>query len=101
MVGDPAGVMTAFGELATNEVRPPLVTVPQNEPVPAFVMFLLPSITVVPLVAMDPLTSSFCVGVVAACFLIFTQPGSVYGQWTTNGNNINNNNSGNVGVGTT
>lgn len=33
--------------------------------------------------------------------LIIAQPRSVYGQWTTNGNNINNTNSGNVGVGTT
>lgn len=36
-----------------------------------------------------------------ACALIIAQPRSVYGQWTTNGNNINNTNSGNVGVGTT
>jgi len=33
--------------------------------------------------------------------LFIAQPRSVYGQWTTNGNNINNTNSGNVGVGTT
>ncbi|HET8780878.1 MAG TPA: hypothetical protein VFM63_00580 [Pyrinomonadaceae bacterium] len=38
---------------------------------------------------------------VVACFLIISLPGSAAGQWTTNGNNINNTNSGNVGVGTT
>lgn len=38
---------------------------------------------------------------VVACFLTIGNPGSVYAQWTTNGNNINNTNTGNVGVGTT
>lgn len=38
---------------------------------------------------------------IVACFLCLAHPGFVYGQWTTNGNNINNTNSGNVGVGTT
>jgi hypothetical protein len=38
---------------------------------------------------------------VVTCFLIVAHPGSAAGQWTTNGNNINNTNSGNVGVGTT
>jgi hypothetical protein len=31
---------------------------------------------------------------------IFVQPGSAQGQWATNGNNINNTNPGNVGIGT-
>ena len=38
---------------------------------------------------------------VVACFLMVAHPRSAAGQWTTNGNNINNTNSGNVGVGTT
>jgi len=33
-------------------------------------------------------------------FLIAAHPTSVFAQWTTNGNNVNNTNSGNVGVGT-
>jgi len=33
--------------------------------------------------------------------ILFASPKSVHGQWATNGNNINNTNSGNVGVGTT
>lgn len=39
--------------------------------------------------------------IVVACLLIVAHPGSVAAQWTTNGNKINNTNSGNVGVGTT
>jgi hypothetical protein len=35
------------------------------------------------------------------CFVLLLVPGVARAQWTTNGNNINNNNSGNVGVGTT
>ncbi|HKP84131.1 MAG TPA: hypothetical protein VJT69_19090 [Pyrinomonadaceae bacterium] len=35
-----------------------------------------------------------------ACILMVAYPGTANGQWTTNGNNINNTNSGNVGVGT-
>ena len=38
---------------------------------------------------------------VAACFLFIGNLSSAYGQWTTNGTNINNTNTGNVGVGTT
>src|SRR5687767_10216439 len=38
---------------------------------------------------------------IVACFLIIAYPDAANGQWTTNGNNINNTNSGNVGVGTT
>jgi hypothetical protein len=34
------------------------------------------------------------------CLLLLLEAGSVHAQWTTNGNNINNTNSGNVGVGT-
>ena len=37
---------------------------------------------------------------VAACFLFIGNTGSAYGQWT-NGTNINNTNTGNVGIGTT
>jgi len=33
--------------------------------------------------------------------VLFAAPQTAHGQWTTNGNNINNTNSGNVGVGTT
>jgi hypothetical protein len=33
--------------------------------------------------------------------ILFASPQTAHGQWTTNGNNINNTNSGNVGVGTT
>ena len=33
--------------------------------------------------------------------ILFVAPQTAHGQWTTNGNNINNTNSGNVGVGTT
>lgn len=33
--------------------------------------------------------------------ILFATPQAAHGQWTTNGNNINNTNSGNVGVGTT
>ena len=33
--------------------------------------------------------------------ILFVFPPTAHGQWTTNGNNINNTNSGNVGVGTT
>jgi hypothetical protein len=33
--------------------------------------------------------------------VLFVAPQTAHGQWTTNGNNINNTNSGNVGVGTT
>jgi len=36
-----------------------------------------------------------------ALAFIFAQPGSAQGQWATNGNNINNTNPGNVGIGTT
>jgi hypothetical protein len=36
-----------------------------------------------------------------ALAFIFVQPGSAQGQWATNGNNINNTNVGNVGIGTT
>jgi hypothetical protein len=36
-----------------------------------------------------------------ALAFIFVQPGSAQGQWATSGNNINNTNPGNVGVGTT
>jgi hypothetical protein len=36
-----------------------------------------------------------------ALAFIFVQPGSAQGQWATNGNNINNTNTGNVGIGTT
>ena len=39
--------------------------------------------------------------VLIVCFLIGAYPSYVKAQWTTNGNNINNTNSGNVGVGTT
>ena len=38
---------------------------------------------------------------IVASLLIIAYPGAANGQWTTNGNNINNTNSGNVGVGTT
>src|SRR4051794_11253853 len=60
--GAAVGVNTALEELATNEFSPPLVTVPENVPVPALVMLRLESITVVPLLAIDPATSSFCAG---------------------------------------
>lgn len=45
--------------------------------------------------------TTFCARVlfVAACLLVITNP--LQAQWTTNGNNINNTNTGNVGVGTT
>ena len=32
--------------------------------------------------------------------ILLASPRSAHGQWTTNGNNINNSNTGNVGVGT-
>jgi len=45
--------------------------------------------------------SALWFAMILAGSLFIAQPRSVYGQWTTNGNNINNTNSGNVGVGTT
>jgi hypothetical protein len=36
-----------------------------------------------------------------AAFIVFAAAGSASAQWTTNGNNINNTNTGNVGIGTT
>jgi hypothetical protein len=39
--------------------------------------------------------------ILAGCALLVLQSSAVQAQWTTNGNNINNTNSGNVGVGTT
>src|SRR6266542_1936724 len=39
--------------------------------------------------------------VLAGFVLVVLQSSTVQAQWTTNGNNINNTNSGNVGVGTT
>jgi len=41
--------------------------------------------------------SALCLFTVA---ILFVAPRTAHGQWTTNGSNINNTNSGNVGVGT-
>ena len=43
----------------------------------------------------------FLYTVLVVCVLLGAYPSYVKAQWTTNGNNINNTNSGNVGVGTT
>jgi len=43
----------------------------------------------------------FFLSILASFVLIILQPGNVHAQWTTNGNDIGNSNSGNVGVGTT
>ena len=42
----------------------------------------------------------FCASI-TVCIVTLAEPGQVKAQWATNGNNINNTNSGNVGVGTT
>ncbi len=39
--------------------------------------------------------------ILATLIAIFGQAGTINAQWATNGNNINNTNSGNVGIGTT
>src|SRR5262249_5096004 len=41
------------------------------------------------------------ISVLFTLVVLFAYPQGVQGQWATNGNNINNTNSGNVGVGTT
>src|SRR6184192_3033255 len=41
------------------------------------------------------------VAILFAMSIVIAQPASAQSQWTTNGNNINNTNTGNVGVGTT
>lgn len=46
-------------------------------------------------------SSRIAMMILVGCALLVWQAGAVQAQWTTNGNNINNTNSGNVGVGTT
>jgi hypothetical protein len=45
-------------------------------------------------------SSRILMAVLTGLVLVILQSSTIYAQWTTNGNNINNTNTGNVGIGT-